>query len=198
MEGYHGTTPKSVNDILEKQIFECTPFDIKGDWVVKNNQSLPNDFGVGLYLFVDDSTKGYKGLESAKQYARVFRNKNKKIGVLKFKIHSDNLRILNLNNPTTIKVFNEYKEKYFQVLKNSLGGFKRNNSFIRYNLDGVFLEHLLRYHPQYQEVDAVSCETYTPPTSDKPISAVPNGKEICLRNLMLIDWTGTKEEYNGY
>lgn len=198
MEGYHGTKPESVNDILQQQHFECTPFEITGDWVVKSDQSLPNDLGVGLYMFVDDSLNGFQGLENAKQYARVYRNSNKKIGVIKFKINSDNLTILDLNNPKTTKVFNEYKNQYYQVLKNSLGGFKRNKSFHRYNLDGVFLEHLLCYNPPYNEVDAVTCKTYTPPTPDKPLSNVPNGKEICLRTLTLIDWMVTEEKYNGY
>ncbi|MBZ2120829.1 hypothetical protein [Streptococcus infantis] len=198
MEGYHGTKPESVNAILGQQHFECTSFEITGDWVIKSGQSLPNDLGVGLYMFVDDPPNGYQGLENAKKYARVYRNSNKKIGVIKFKIKSDNLTILDLNNPTTTKNFNEYKDKYYQKLKNSLGGFKRNNSFHRYNLDGVFLEHLLRYNKSYTEVDVVTCKTYTPPTPDKPISPVPNGKEICLRTLTLIDWTVTKEKYNGY
>ena len=117
MEGYHGTKPESVNDILQQQHFECTPFEITGDWVVKSDQSLPNDLGVGLYMFVDDSLNGFQGLENAKQYARVYRNSNKKIGVIKFKINSDNLTILDLNNPKTTKVFNEYKNQYYQVLK---------------------------------------------------------------------------------
>jgi len=197
LEGYHGTTPQSVNAILETKHFKINKFEITGDWIIKNNQSLPNDLGQGLYLFVDDEDKGYQGLESAKSYDRIYRNSKKKIGVIKFKVDRENLKVLNLNSPASIKIFNKYKETYSSRISNSLKHLKQNRALDRYNLDGIFIEHLLCYHHKFKDVNAVSYDSYVPRTPDRPMSGVPNGREVCLRNSDLIDWSLTEEVYNG-
>ena len=197
MEGYHGTKPQSVKDILEAKCIKIKKFEITGDGIIKPNQSLPNDLGQGLYLFIDDMDKGYQGLENAKCYARIYRNSSGEIGVIKFKIDCEDLTILNLTNSESIKFFNQYREKLYGRIENSLKRLKKNRALDRYNLDGIFLEHLLHYNPRFKDIDAVSYDSYIPRTSDKPISSVPNGKEICLRNIGLIDWSMTKEVYHG-
>lgn len=197
MEGYHGTKPQSLESILKTRTFNVTSFSITGDFIIKEGQSLPNDLGQGLYLFVDDAPKGYCGLTSAKSYARIHRSEKRKIGVIKFKINCENINNLNLSHPQSIEYFNKYKQKYHGRVQVALSKLKKNRALTRYNLDGIFLEHLLRYHEKYSQVNVVSCDSYVSFTEDKPISSIPNGREVCVRDTTMIDWDNTREVYNG-
>lgn len=52
---------------------------------------------------------------------------------------------------------------------------------------------MIRYKYE-DEVDLVIKDTYTPfYNSDRTISNFPNGREMCIRNVNLIDWEYTKE-----
>lgn len=199
MEGYHGTKPQSLESILKTKTINVTSFSITGDFIIKDKQSLPNDLGQGLYLFVDDDSKGYCGLTSAKSYARIYRSENRKIGVIKFKINCENINDLNMSHPQSIKFFNTYKQKYYNRVKSSLSRLKKNRALDRYNLDGIFLEHLLRYNGNFSQINVVSCDSYVPLTQEKPIpiSSIPNGREVCVRDTTMIDWANTRRVYNG-
>lgn len=200
MEGYHGTRPSSVKSILETKSFTISQFIIGKDFDIQANQSLPNDLGQGLYLFIDDGVAGYSGLESAKNYARIYRSNSNKIGVISFEVDSQKLKVLDLSEPESKKFFNLYKQQSYDQIKCMLGGLRQNRSFKRFNLDGIFLEHILQYHPSFQKMNAVTYESYVPTVSEhpRPLSGVENSREFCLRDMNLIDWTKTKEVYHGF
>ena len=199
MEGYHGTKPDSVDSILASNSFTISQFVIGGDFTIPSNQSLPNDLGQGLYLFVDDDIKGYNGLDSAKNYARIYRSNSQGIGVICFKIDCEKLKVLDLSEPDSIRFLNMYKEKCYGRIENSLKRFKSNRALKRFNLDGIFLEHILRYHPTFKSMNAVVYDSYISTTSEnpRPLSFIPNAREFCLRDTNLIDWMTTKEVYRG-
>lgn len=200
LEGYHGTRPSSVKSILKTKSFTVSQFIIGKDFNIQSNQSLPNDLGQGLYLFIDDEVAGYSGLESAKNYARIYRSNSNKIGVISFEVDSRELKVLDLSEPESKKFFNLYKQQTYNQIKCMLGRFRQNRSFKRFNLDGIFLEHILQYHPLFQKMNAVTYESYVPtvPEYPRPLSGVENSREFCLRDMNLIDWTKTKEVYHGF
>lgn len=198
MEGYHGTKPQIANNILKDKNVIVHKFEITGDWLLVRGQRLPNDLGQGLYLFLDDVDRGFGGFDNSKSYARIYkRDVSKKISVLKFVINESNLKVLKLYDERSIKFFNQYKKKYYDRLKTNLKNLKDDGAFNRYNLDGIFLEHLLQYHKNFSTINAVTNYTFTPTTEDKPISSVPNGRELCLRDINLLNWDDTEEVYNG-
>lgn len=198
MQGYHGTTCQNAKAILSSRHINVNKFDITGDWVLAKGQRLPNDLGQGFYLFLDDVERGFEGLENSKNYARRFKNKpSRTISVLKFGIDEDNLKVLKLYDERSIKFFNQYKKQYHARLQPKLKSLRNDGAFKRYNLDGIFLEHLLQYHKKFSKINAVTNYTFTPSTKDKPISSVPNGRELCLRDTKLLNWDDTEEVYNG-
>ncbi|MBJ6745705.1 hypothetical protein JEQ21_04360 [Streptococcus sp. 121] len=194
MKGYHGTTPQNAQMILQAKEIKITPFTIKSDVVIPSGQRLPNDLGQGLYLFLDDELLGFDGKECAKKYAHRWRNQGNKISLIQFHFDETVLNILDLNNPENLRRIVELRSKLYQRIEQSLTTFQQNKSLKRANLDGIFIEFLVQHALSGQQVDGIIKDTFTPFYSEKQaLSNVPNGRELCLRNVDAINWEATKE-----
>ena len=195
MEGYHGTTPKNAAEILSSKSINFKPFKITHDGGLIKGQTLPNDLGQGLYLFIDDQDRAFIGYNSAKKYAENYRSENKQIKILKIEVLDEGANALDLNNNDNIRILNTLKEKLYQRVDSQLNNLKINPTLRRSNLDGIFIEFLIKFNLS-DSIDFVICDTYTSVENSigsRTISNIPNGKELCLRNLNLIDWEKVKE-----
>ncbi|WP_032906484.1 hypothetical protein [Streptococcus sanguinis] len=196
MEGYHGTTPTAAQNILSTCSIDVIPFVITNDAGIVLGQNLPNDLGQGLYLFIDEESKGFSGKQSAKNYSKTYKHEENKIKILKFVFDDQNLTVLNLNNTSTVKMLNELKNQLYDRIYTQLSSAIKNNPRKkRANLDGIFLEFLIKFR-FCDSIDCVICDTYTPVYNVggvRTISNLPNGREICLRNLSLINWEKVEE-----
>ena len=196
LEGYHGTTPTAAQNILSTCSIDVTPFVITDDAGIRLGQNLPNDLGQGLYLFIDEESKGFSGQQSAKNYSKAYKHEENKIKILKFVFDDQNLTVLNLNDAVTIKMLNKLKNKLHDRIYTQLpSAIKNNGRRNRANLDGIFLEFLIKFRYD-NRIDYVICDTYTPVYNIegvRTISNLPNGREICLRNLSLINWEKVEE-----
>lgn len=190
MEGYHGTDSSNLDSIISSQQISVSEFQINSSFSMPKNQRLVNDLGLGFYLFISDDFFNFDGKHSAKEYARQYKTDSK---VLKVKL-PDGLRILNLNNTETRKIFNAFREKFFTKMYYNYGiSIKNDGAKKRANLDGIFLEILIKY--KYgNNIDGVICDSYTPYYNEfKHLSNIPNGRELCLRTTDLIDWDNCEE-----
>lgn len=195
LKGYHGTKPQNAEDILNNQKVIVTPFKITADVVIPQKKRLPNDLGQGLYLFLDSENPKFDGKSCAKKYAHKWRHKNNKVTLIRFSLNDTNVFAFNLNNPETAERFSKVREKLYLKIVQQLTSSKEDNILKsnRPNIDGIFLEYLFQYGLK-KEVDFVIKDTYTPfYTSDFTLSNFANGRELCLRNMEIINWEETKE-----
>lgn len=189
MIGYHGTSQKCATVIIESQTFNFDTFVIAGNFRIGNDQRMPNDFGNGIYMFIDNES--YSGAKCARKYANIF--KERPSSVLKINIR-DGIKVLDFQDETTRKIFIELREKIFdRIYYNYKISVKESGSKKRANLDGLIIEYLIQIIYQNQ-IDAVMGESFTPfYNEERSISNFPNGKEICLRNTDSICWELCKE-----
>jgi len=190
MEGYHGTTQKNFNSLVTLKKVDIPEFKIGGDFVIPKGQRLPNDLGIGFYLFLSDTNLGFKGENNAKRYADKYKENSK---ILKVHV-KDDIKILNLNTIQNRSLFNKLRERIFGKLfyqyKVSINNDGAKN---RANLDGIFLEILIKYKLK-DEIDGVICDSYTPfYNENNQLSNIPNGRELCLRNAESIIWDKCEE-----
>lgn len=192
LKGYHGTTLKNANSILETQKIYKEDFSVTPDVVIKKAQNLPKDLGQGLYLFLSDEAVDYDGCVAAKKYAQIFRHENHKVKVIEFYFDESELLFLDMNREENKKRFIRLREEIYGRIEHQLGSFKCSGSLNRANLDGIFIEYLIQN--KYEgKVDGVILDTYTPFYSDRrTLSNIPNGRELCLRNVSTIKWEQTK------
>ncbi|EOT29772.1 hypothetical protein [Enterococcus durans] len=189
MIGYHGTSRDCATKIIESKNFNIDKFVITGDFKIKDCPKMPNDFGSGIYMFL--SNERYNGIECARKYANVF--KDRPSSVLEININDD-IKCLDFEDKKNIDMFIKLREKIFdRVYYNYKISVKESGSKKRANLDGIIIEFLIQ-HKYKNEVDAVMGESYTPSyNEERNISNFPNGKEICLRQNEPICWELCKE-----
>ncbi|WP_143115641.1 hypothetical protein [Enterococcus durans] len=189
MIGYHGTSRDCATKIIESKNFNIDKFVITGDFKIKDCPKMPNDFGSGIYMFLNNER--YNGIECARKYANVF--KDRPSSVLEININDD-IKCLDFEDKKNIDMFIKLREKIFdRVYYNYKISVKESGSKKRANLDGIIIEFLIQ-HKYKNEVDAVMGESYTPSyNEERNISNFPNGKEICLRQNEPICWELCKE-----
>ena len=189
MIGYHGTSRKFATAIIESQEFSFNKFIITSDLVVKRGQRMPNDFGNGIYMFIDSGY--YNGKDCARKYANTF--KERPSSVLEIQI-KDEISVIDFQDDTTKKVFIELREKIIDKIYYNYQRFvNEGGSKQRANLDGFIIEFIIQYKFK-NKIDAVMGESYTPfYNPERSISNFPNGKELCLRNSNSICWELCKE-----
>lgn len=192
MEGFHGTTESNLKAIIACKKIDIPEFKIGGDFVIPKGQRLPNDLGMGLYLFLSDDSLCFNGYMNAKRYAAKYKKVNAK--VLKVRV-KDDIKILDLNNPNNRKIFNQFREKLFdKVYYNYSSSIRDDGAKVRANLDGLFLEILIRYKFGTENIDGVICDSYTPFYNQyNQLSNIANGRELCLRDSSSILWDKCEE-----
>lgn len=191
MMGYHGTTKSNLDCIFEKKIISIPSFKIDSTFSMPKNQRLVNDLGMGFYLFLSDDVYNFDGIHNARRYALKYKNDSK---VLKVAINDEGINVLDLNSPSTRKIFIQLREKFFTNMYYHYNvSIKDDGAKNRANLDGLLLEVLIRYKFNNQ-IDCVICDSYTPfYNQHSQLSNIPNGRELCLRNMNLINWDECEE-----
>lgn len=173
--GYHGTTYESACNILKNGID-----------VSKLSRKWINDLGRGFYVYIDLEDRPFpnSACENANKYAKTFKSKKQKIGILKVTVNvKDESKILNLTNPRTKKIFSfmsdNIKEAAFDLIPNiKTGASKRNNR------DGFLLEYLFKYG-YYNEPQVIIENTHTDFAHIR--SNFDNGTEMAIRDLSVIE-----------
>lgn len=193
LKGYHGTKPQNAKDILNNNSVVVTPFKITTDFVIPSGQRLPNDLGQGLYLFLDSDKPKFDGKQCAKLYAHRWRNEDNKVSLILFDIDESDIFSLDLNKQENAEKFIEIRNKLVQRVEQRLTTFKEGKILDRANIDGIFIEYLVQHFLE-NKVDLIIKDTYTPFYSSRnTLSNFSNGRELCLRNMGLINWEETKE-----
>ena len=195
MHGYHGTTQERASNILKNEKFDINYFEIKPDAIIPKGQRLANDLGNGVYIFFHDEKEDcYDALNNTKKYTNEFKN-HKTQSIIKIVIRdlkTDN--IIDFNIWENQQKFIKFREKLFSRLINNLkiSNLKDDGSKKRNNIDGIFLEYMLRYAYKIN-IDMIIKDSFTSfYGEERYISNFPNGREACIRNVDIIDWKQTK------
>lgn len=197
MYGYHGTTEKNANDIISTKTINVNEFKIDGNFTIPQNQRIPNDLGNGLYFYYhDESEPCYDALKNAKRYVQEFKPGTGKKAIIKVVVNdTEENEYLDFNDLKEQRLFIKFREKLFEKINYNYKASKVKNDGAsrRNNIDGIFLEAMLKYVYKDRKIDLILKDSYTPfYNGDRQISNFPNGREVCLKNLDLINWSETE------
>lgn len=148
---------------------------------------MPGDLGSGIYFFIKSENNLYVDPEKlAKRYyvAHKRNNYGQNYVVLKCVIDIDDntYTVLDMNNLSNIKTFNDVRENESANIKRILkDNITSINAKKRMNVDGIITEMLIeKLSKKDIEVDAVLKDSFT--EIDEYRSKVNNGRELCIRN----------------
>lgn len=184
MESFHGTTAQCVESILSNNF----KFD---DFIKMNrNNKMICDLGCGVYTFCEDEYGISSPDKMAREYAEKYRNqftKDKPCGVIKVSIKdTDDILVLNFDDPNNNKRLRKARQNLQQRIDNIYIKVKNNGAKRRANLDGILIELAVNKNI-FENPDILYKETYTSLGEVNDISSFPNGRELVIRNLNVID-----------
>lgn len=177
MVGYHGTTKSNGENILKSSIRkDKTIFYYSSN--IKHKKK-PGTLGYGFYIFKDDPIL-------AKAFHMKFSSHDTTVLEINCEISRD--KLLDLNDILIGKQFHTFLENNSRTIDGLYTKFgkPKASELIKQNvLNGIAVElFILELNKNKYVVDAVMCRTYTP--IEQIFITVPNGTEVCIRNLKTI------------
>lgn len=183
--GWHGTTKANKKEIL-KSGFNFETYDFSNE-----SPLVPNDLGEGVYFFGEFYNKD--GRERAQEYAKRYKGSGNHI--IKTIIKYESNKILDLDNQENldffIQVIDIFENEFTEAVNNISRDRKKQARVKRGNFDGIYIELLLKRIEEETgiQIDIVKKKTFTPTLKRKEqkLSNFPNGQEICVKNLNVIN-----------
>lgn len=176
--GYHGTSSERTAKI-------------KKHGFIKSNSksSLPGDLGFGAYFYISRNDNDVP-FENASKYVKNIKTRYEDYVIIETVLSIEQDKILDLNDVGTKDVLEEFIEKNYDKIISSAEKYKRTPAYKRGNFDGVALNIFIKLLGL--SVDAAIQDTYTNFDGLYKSSNFKNGREICVKNINIIDLSNLK------
>lgn len=191
LKGFHGTTTAIVRRI------HSTGFEID-----KHNGGVPSDLGTGVYFFIASNFFTEKDADNiAFKYALTYKAHMvpSDVTVVKAEVKADAIDVLDLDDTNEMADLIYVRDSLRYKAERKFGQISSAKAKERGNLDGIVLDLALDsglLDIEVENPDTKQKESVTPRvilkstyTSFKSYSrsVIPNGKEMAVRDLSLID-----------
>lgn len=177
---YHGTNKQNANKILSVNFSIKLPVMMNNLYNPHNHEKVPGSLGFGLYTFIDNPSL-------AKDFSIRFNHTNWTVVEIQTEINHNEL--LDLDNSHNQTNYHEFKNKVRQQIELvAQHNYQRAVSSRKQSvLDGITIElYIMAIKKQQISINAVKMKTYTTTLKTNWVSIVPNGIELCIRNINLI------------
>lgn len=174
--GWHGTTKKAKDSILQEGKFNITDSS--------KSKRVPNDLGDGIYFFADYIKSDPKKIAFgyAKKYkSKIIQRDNTSVACLKAKIEAKDEEVLDLDEPSIREYLMQLNERYSYEISRKFKSANNDGAKERGNQDG-YLVNILIDNQRDLEIKVVTMATYTPLSNMPSVSNFPNCREICVRD----------------